>query len=98
RGQARGRALFMSAVLINVLKLAIVSFDQWGSWVKRMLGSAQSGKCRKPRGVRETGKRASRPAGAPGSQLELSFPARWGGARKAAGRKRAERGNVPHRT
>ena len=30
-------------------------------------------------------------------QLELSFPARWGGARRGAGRKRAERGNVPHR-
>lgn len=30
-------------------------------------------------------------------QLELEFPARWGGARRGAGRKRAERGNVPHR-
>jgi len=30
-------------------------------------------------------------------QLALEFPARWGGARAGAGRKRAERGNVPHR-
>ena len=30
-------------------------------------------------------------------QLELAFPARWGGARAGAGRKRAARGNVPHR-
>lgn len=30
-------------------------------------------------------------------QLELEFPHRWGGARRGAGRKRGERGNVPHR-
>jgi REP element-mobilizing transposase RayT len=30
-------------------------------------------------------------------QLELEFPAGWGGARPGAGRKRSERGNVPHR-
>jgi REP element-mobilizing transposase RayT len=30
-------------------------------------------------------------------QLELAFPARWGGARQGAGRKRAERGSVSHR-
>ncbi|HWP09245.1 MAG TPA: transposase [Polyangiaceae bacterium] len=30
-------------------------------------------------------------------QLPLRFPGKWGGARVGAGRKRAERGNVPHR-
>ena len=30
-------------------------------------------------------------------QLTLEFPARWGGARAGAGRKRGVRGNVPHR-
>jgi len=29
--------------------------------------------------------------------MPLAFPATWGGARPGAGRKRAERGNVPHR-
>lgn len=33
----------------------------------------------------------------PARQLELAFPASWGGARRGAGRKRAERGKVPHR-
>ena len=32
-----------------------------------------------------------------GEQLALEFPARWGGARLGAGRKRGARGNVPHR-
>lgn len=30
-------------------------------------------------------------------QLALKFPARWGGARRGAGRKPGERGSVPHR-
>jgi REP element-mobilizing transposase RayT len=44
------------------------------------------------------GQSARRPRGSKRScQLELAFPARWGGARAGAGRKGAERGNVPHR-
>jgi REP element-mobilizing transposase RayT len=33
-----------------------------------------------------------------GRQLLLAFPCAWGGARRGAGRKRAERGNTPHLT
>jgi REP element-mobilizing transposase RayT len=40
---------------------------------------------------------ARRAKGRVGEQLALAFPATWGGARAGAGRKRAERGNVPHR-
>lgn len=36
-------------------------------------------------------------SGARRCQLELSFPARWGGARRGAGRKRGSRGMVWHR-
>ena len=39
----------------------------------------------------------ARGARARAAQLELAFPASWGGARAGAGRKRAARGNVPHR-
>lgn len=45
----------------------------------------------------ETRRRSARVTGAGGAQLSLDFPARWGGARAGAGRKRRERGNVPHR-
>ena len=60
----------------------------------KMSRGSRSGRSR-----RGTGKVVGRvrAAGAAGAQLQLAFPARWGGARKGAGRKRAARGNVPHR-
>jgi len=39
----------------------------------------------------------ARGSGPSSKQLTLDFPARWGGARVGAGRKRRTRGNVPHR-
>jgi putative transposase len=44
---------------------------------------------------RSAGAHRARPTA--GEQLALVFAGTWGGARRGAGRKRAERGNVPHR-